>query len=152
MAAISHDGLLSALGNIAIGIQGINKTKPNAELSFSQYSGGVIEDSLTGNYIPQTTTTITLKCELWQAKDPYTEENPGLNRSRIYFEGHLIEPLTYDRPLPEMLNAKLLFQGTYRIGKFYPFINFADSISEAISLDSALGQEIKGYFELEEGH
>lgn len=149
---MQHDGLLKSLSRITIALPGIARNSPNAELSWKEFSGGVVVDPVTGNYVPSNSIPVLVKAELQQAKDPQTQENPGLNRNRIYLTGYLHDPLIYKNPLPETMEAVIKYQGEWRKGKFFPLIIFNDSIGESINLDIALGQEIRGYFEIEEGY
>jgi hypothetical protein len=145
----SLSGLYTATQEAIAGLAGGALQSHNGKIIFPVYSGDLEEDQW-GNPIPSEEEEITLLVKFTPKKDPntMTTVNPGLNIGRVYVEGYLVDPFTYENPLPRQADAEYLYQGNWRKGRFYNLDSLPTALDEAIDIDAVLGQKITGYFEV----
>lgn len=115
---------------------------PNAIFTFTR-RGLFVIDFDTGNFIPSTEEVILCTASVEQAKDPNLTIQSGVDYSRIYFVGHLINPKVMPLARQEQ-SVTAVINGIE--GKF-DFISIFDNVeSQNIGIDLILGQRIAGYF------
>lgn len=152
MSSLPLTGITESIATIARSLSLVTGEHYNAELTFSAASGLVaIVDPDTGNYTLGDTSEVVLLAKLTQSKDPYGENNPGIDTNRVYFSGYLTNPSEYSGLLPKQAQAKILDRGCGRVGTFYFIDAIANPLSEECELNAAIGQKICGYFEVDEG-
>ena len=122
----------------------------NATIRFTQATTMVIEFDELGNASEVVgTEEVELIAWMKQAKPPDREVQSGLNQNRLYYEGELVEPKTFELPLRPEGDISIEING--RSGKFYPVELFDSPASLQYSIRIFLGQKIAGWVEIEEG-
>jgi hypothetical protein len=144
-------GVLNEIAKISLSLNGIGGTHYNAKLSFTEGTGALVEDPITGNMVLGASITKTLYARLSQAKEPLEAASPGVNLARTYMEGALVDPPIYSPALPRKIACELLDGGVWRKGFFYPKEIHPAPLGESSGIAEALGQQISGHFELREG-
>lgn len=144
----SYQGLRVVIASTITGLQGVVGSNFNAFLYFESSSGAVLQDDL-GNYSLSDTEIIKVRARLSQKKDPMLTVNPGVDYNRTYLEGNLVCPPEIIGSFPNYLKCDLKRDNQWITGKFTFTSYFPHALSESVSLASALGQKICGYFEQE---
>lgn len=153
MTSLPLTGITKSIATIAKGLRNVTGEHYNAELTFSAAIGThAIIDPNTGNYVLTGTSSVKLLAKLTQGKDPYVENNPGIDTNRIYFVGYLSQPVEYSGLLPKQAQAKIFDRGCWRAGNFYFLEAIASPLTEECELNAAIAQKICGYFEVDEGN
>jgi hypothetical protein len=145
-----YSGLLEGLKQISIGLTNVGTTVVNFRLTLQTASGDLEYDDW-GNPTLSEVTPFIIEATMKEDRPTTEEENPGLNRDRIFLSGRLIQPLTYEYSLPQVCEAEYLFGELWRKGKFHPWTKLHEGLNEKTLTDLAFGQELWGYFELIEG-
>lgn len=144
----SYLGIVNQLQVINNSLANITGFSYNALFLIPQGSGTVEIDPVTGNYTVSNTTTLTVQAKLIQRKDPLITLNPGVDQVRTYLEGHLVSPLFLNGAIPSKIPCQLLQNNLWSSGTFLFIDNIPTNINENITLQSSIGQQIKGYFEV----
>jgi hypothetical protein len=144
----NYSGINNCLNAIVNSVKGINNFNYNAKFILSVGSGIVELNPETGNYDLVTTTAVTIKAQLMPMKELNENINIGTPFTKFYLEGHLYDPLNYNGEFNNYLECELLNDGSWLKGKFYPQLTLNTPLIESFSLRSALGSQIKGYFEI----
>lgn len=117
---------------------------PNTNALFTFNKGGGFElDSDTGNYIPTNTEVILCTATLVQKKDPNLILQPGIDYTRTYFDGYLVEPkqellAVNSKEVPATIN------GLSGVFDFVPIYDNAEAIT--FNVAAIIGQKVAGYF------
>lgn len=144
----NYKGLREVLAYHSKSLKGIVGNNYNAILYFEESSGEVVIDEL-GNYVLDTTTEVKVKARLSQKKDPNLTVNPGIDTIRTYLEGNLICAPELCGGFPNYLRCEMRQDNQWVTGRF-TFVNFVPhAFIESISVATAIGQKICGYFERE---
>lgn len=144
----NHEGVTSALKNLANALQGVQGTIYNTKFILTVGSDNVVVDPITGNYEFETSSTVEIKANLLPSKPPQEDINIGTSFTRMYFVGKLVDPLTYSGELTNFIECKMLNNGVWIKGKFYPELNLSSGTVENFDIYKALGSSISGYFEI----
>ena len=114
----------------------------NAIFTFT-ISGLFVIDFDTGNFSPSEPQTILCSASVEQAKEPNLTIQSGLDYSRIYFVGHLINPKIFE-PARQSQSVIAVINGIE--GKFDFIPVFDSATAQNIQANEILGQQIAGYF------
>jgi hypothetical protein len=144
----SYLGIVNQLQVINNSLANITGFSYNALFLISQGSGTVEIDPVTGNYTVSDTIVKTVQAKLVQRKDPLITLNPGMDQIRTYLEGHLVSPLFLNGAIPNKVSCRLLQNNLWGDGTFLFIDHIPTNINENITLQSSIGQRIKGYFEV----
>lgn len=146
MTLPNYSGILSQLSILNNSLSNITGISYNAILTVPQGSGDVVVDDF-GNYTVENTSTLTIQCKLIQKKDPVIALNMGVDQIRTYLEGWLVNPLFFNGAIPSKVPCSLKQNNLWSEGTLSLIDFIPTEINENITLQSSIGQKIKGYFE-----
>lgn len=126
----------------------------NAQISFNQSSGEVLEFDEVGNPIltPGILTPFVIDCYLWQPKEQSNNQKSivGVDNLSNYYIGRLVNPKTYQFPIRADGEITITFNG--RIGRIIELMTLETSYAIDTQLSNNLGQRFQCYIEFSEGN
>lgn len=144
---MDYTSYLNGLLAIAQSYSNVGGTDSNFEIQIKQVSYS--KDPLTGRVKVNSQTGVEIiRGKIRQVTPPYSERTSTQNSDRIYIEGNLLTQQYIDIYTPEFIECQWKQDNVVNSGLFFPEKLINNSVAQGGRVDYALGQKIKGFFEL----
>lgn len=137
--------------SISNGIKGVSGGRWNAKLCYETLtSNSGFEYDEYGNPVasPPSRELRCIFARLYPARGTEYAKASGVDQSKLYMVGCLVEPLEIPNPPPNIVNAQ--------ISGYTGFWTWSTQLETSTSIESqlekALGQRISGYFQISQGY
>ena len=145
---------ISNLAKQALNFAKNPQIKANAQITFSQSSGEVLDYDEVGNPIvtPLGSTAFVIECYLWQPKQESNNQKSiaGVDNLSNYYIGRLVNPKTYNFPIRADGEITVTLNG--RQGRLIELMTLETSYAIDTQLSNNLGQRFNCYIEFSEGN
>ena len=126
--------------------KGVTGNNYNAILNIVSYSGTIEQDEY-GNYKPSESEITEIKAKIKSTSPDKSITDIGLDKVRNYYKLWFVNPLTYDKEIPNTIDCQILQNGIWLEGKFKVTRNNISNQNEITQIRNSLGYALEGYFE-----